>query len=79
MQIHDYGMLTFGFSRAYLYRYTELLPFAGIGILGGLMGAAFVSLTVRFVKWRDELLGKHRLKRYALCCLCFELRNHYVW
>eukprot|EP01133_Synstelium_polycarpum_P004082 gene4082-4755_t len=53
VQMHDIGVLTFGFSKDYLYRYTELIGFAGLGVLGGLLGAFFVYLNVRLSKWRS--------------------------
>eukprot|EP01132_Coremiostelium_polycephalum_P000989 gene989-1255_t len=61
MQIHDYGVLTFGFSSEYLYRYSELIGFAGIGVLGGLFGAFFVYLNVRLSKWRSSFYSKKKL------------------
>lgn len=33
-EVQDYGLLTFGFSTAYLYRYAELVPFCFMGLLG---------------------------------------------
>ncbi|GAM29080.1 hypothetical protein SAMD00019534_122560 [Acytostelium subglobosum LB1] len=58
VQVHDYGVLTFGFSQEYLYRYSELLAFAALGVIGGLLGAFFVYLNVRLSKWRSEFFSK---------------------
>jgi H+/Cl- antiporter ClcA len=52
----DYGMIAFGFSSSYLYRYYELFAFAWIGILGGLLGALFVSLNQRLNQWRRDVM-----------------------
>eukprot|EP01113_Clastostelium_recurvatum_P038604 TRINITY_DN5794_c0_g1_i4.p1 TRINITY_DN5794_c0_g1~~TRINITY_DN5794_c0_g1_i4.p1 ORF type:complete len:822 (-),score=207.35 TRINITY_DN5794_c0_g1_i4:223-2688(-) len=60
VDIHDSGLLTFGLSRAYLYRYVELLCFFLLGILGGGLGAVFVYFNVRLNKWRKNTLGSLR-------------------
>ncbi|GAM27628.1 hypothetical protein SAMD00019534_108040 [Acytostelium subglobosum LB1] len=57
VQVHDYGVLTFGFSQEYLYRYSELLAFAAIGVLGGLLGALFVNLNARLTHWRSKFFN----------------------
>ncbi|KAF2075135.1 hypothetical protein CYY_003570 [Polysphondylium violaceum] len=54
--IHDSGLLTFGFSRLYLYRYSELLCFCLLGVIGGLFGACFVFMNIHLNKWRKEKL-----------------------
>jgi len=61
MQLHDYGVLTFGFSSQYLYRYAELVGFAFIGVLGGLLGAFFVFLNARLSKWRSNFFAKKKI------------------
>ncbi|KYR02106.1 chloride channel protein [Tieghemostelium lacteum] len=61
MQIHDYGVLTFGFSTEYLYRYSELIGFAGLGVLGGLLGAFFVFCNVRLSRFRMEFFAKRSI------------------
>ncbi|EFA85505.1 chloride channel protein [Heterostelium album PN500] len=58
VQVHDYGVLTFGFSQEYLYRYVELLAFAAVGVLGGLFGAFFVYLNARLSRWRTEFFSR---------------------
>ncbi|KAF2068823.1 hypothetical protein CYY_009854 [Polysphondylium violaceum] len=62
VQIHDYGVLTFGVSKTYLYTYTELIPFVLMGIFGGLLGALFVHLNVRINYLRKKYLQDKRLK-----------------
>eukprot|EP01133_Synstelium_polycarpum_P018156 gene18156-21713_t len=63
--MHDYGLLTFGFSRLYLYRYSELLCFCFLGLIGGLLGALFVFLNVHLNKWRRDFLKKNPYLRMA--------------
>ncbi|EFA81033.1 chloride channel protein [Heterostelium album PN500] len=57
--MHDTGLLTFGFSRLYLYRYSELLCFCILGVLGGAFGALFVFLNIHLNKWRRDYLKKN--------------------
>ncbi|GAM27511.1 hypothetical protein SAMD00019534_106870, partial [Acytostelium subglobosum LB1] len=61
--MRDSGMLTFGFSRLYLYRYSELFCFCILGVIGGLFGAAFVFLNIHLNKWRRDYLKKNALLR----------------
>lgn len=63
-EVQDYGLLTFGFSTAYLYRYAELLPFSIIGVVGGVVGALFVKFNSRLNEWRNGFFPKrHRIYR----------------
>ncbi|EAL69414.1 chloride channel protein [Dictyostelium discoideum AX4] len=57
--MHDTGLLTFGFSRLYLFRYSELLCFCFLGLIGGLLGAFFVFLNIHLNKWRKEKLKQN--------------------
>eukprot|EP01112_Ceratiomyxa_fruticulosa_P015925 TRINITY_DN4769_c0_g2_i1.p1 TRINITY_DN4769_c0_g2~~TRINITY_DN4769_c0_g2_i1.p1 ORF type:complete len:808 (-),score=128.85 TRINITY_DN4769_c0_g2_i1:106-2529(-) len=59
--VHDSGLLTFGFSRAYLYKYFEFAFFIILGMLGGLAGALFVHVNIRLNAWRRDKFGS--LKR----------------
>ncbi|EGC38534.1 hypothetical protein DICPUDRAFT_93809 [Dictyostelium purpureum] len=61
VQIHDYGVLKFGLSNTVLFRYAELIPFAGIGVLGGLLGALFVDLNARLSKWRASFFANKKI------------------
>lgn len=45
MQIHDYGVLTFGLSKSYLYTYGELFPFLLLGVMGMSFEYLFLLLT----------------------------------
>lgn len=75
IQIHDFGLLTFGFSQNFLYTYLELIPFATLGVIGGLLGAAFVWLTIRLVNWRDAYLGKRKSYRLVDAVLLIMLTS----
>ncbi|KYR02929.1 chloride channel protein [Tieghemostelium lacteum] len=57
--LHDTGLLTFGFSRSYLYRYSELAMFCLLGVIGGLLGALFVFLNIHLNKWRKDRLSNN--------------------
>ena len=57
--INTPGLLTFGVSELYTYRYYELLPFCLLGVIGGCLGALFVKLNVALNKWRRDVLGQH--------------------
>jgi len=46
------GLLAFGISRDFTYSALELIPFALLGVLGGLLGALFVKLNIRINSWR---------------------------
>ncbi|KAM9979476.1 hypothetical protein ACTFIY_008714 [Dictyostelium cf. discoideum] len=61
MQIHDYGVLKFGLSNKYLYKYSELIPFALIGVAGGLFGALFVNLNARLSQWRSKFFANKKI------------------
>ncbi|KAK5574581.1 hypothetical protein RB653_009834 [Dictyostelium firmibasis] len=61
MQIHDYGVLKFGLSNKYLYKYTELVPFALLGVVGGLLGALFVYLNARLSQWRSKFFSNKKI------------------
>ncbi|EGC39462.1 hypothetical protein DICPUDRAFT_26867 [Dictyostelium purpureum] len=61
VKIHDYGVLTFGVSKFYLYTYTELIPFIIMGIIGGILGAIFVHFNLRINHLRKKLLGTNKL------------------
>eukprot|EP01132_Coremiostelium_polycephalum_P001196 gene1196-1509_t len=61
--MQDAGLLTFGFSRLYLYRYSELLCFCILGVIGGLFGAVFVFFNVHLNKWRKEFLKQNSYLR----------------
>eukprot|EP00026_Physarum_polycephalum_P000655 Phypoly_transcript_00656.p1 GENE.Phypoly_transcript_00656~~Phypoly_transcript_00656.p1 ORF type:complete len:780 (-),score=55.25 Phypoly_transcript_00656:186-2525(-) len=64
-QVQDYGLLTFGFSNTYLYRYAELAPFCLLAILGGLIGAFFVKLNGDLNMWRAKFFkDRHFIYRY---------------
>lgn len=60
--VNDYGLLSFGLSRYYLYRYEELAAFAVLGLIGGLLGALFVRLNIKLNIWRQEHLRNSKLK-----------------
>lgn len=82
------GLLTFGVSKRYVYRYYELVPFCLLGvigwpllnlsyILGGLLGALFVKLNVRVNKWRRDYLRNNfaiRLIEVILNTPCLSLQ-----
>lgn len=85
-QVHDYGILTFGFSSAYLYRYAELLPFSILGVLGGVVGAVFVKLNGDLNMFRAKFYAKrHVIFKYLevllivtiVSVLCFGLSAAY--
>jgi chloride channel 7 len=73
--VGDYGLLSFGISRFYSYRYEELAAFCVLGVIGrvrvrvlysppyigGLLGALFVRLNVALNKWRRDFLHRNRL------------------
>ncbi|GAM26351.1 hypothetical protein SAMD00019534_095260, partial [Acytostelium subglobosum LB1] len=63
VRIHDYGVLTFGFSKNFLYTYYELVPFCIMGVIGGLLGALFVHLNVRINYYRKVYLGTRPVYR----------------
>jgi len=52
----DYGLIVFGMLNNYLFRYPELMLFAIIGVIGGLVGAFFVKLNIRLNQWRRDVL-----------------------
>jgi hypothetical protein len=58
------GLLTFGVSRNYLYRYEELVAFSLLGALAGLLGALFVYLNTRIAVWRRDRLGTNLKLRF---------------
>lgn len=85
-QVQDYGILTFGFSSAYLYRYTELVPFAMLGVVGGAIGALFVKLNGGLNAWRSKYFAnRHAIFRYfevlivvtIVSILCFGISAAY--
>jgi chloride channel 7 len=45
-----------GRSDSTVYRLWELIPFMLIGCIGGLMGAAFIAVNVKVMKWRRDLI-----------------------
>ncbi|PRP78444.1 chloride channel protein [Planoprotostelium fungivorum] len=63
--VNDYGLLTFGLSSTYLYRGTELIAFAGLGVIGGVLGAVFVKLNIMLNKWRRDHLRSFKWKGMA--------------
>jgi len=61
--MEEYGLLSFGLSRNYLYRYEELLAFSVVGILGGLCASLFINLNIRLNQWRrTNLRGQKHLQ-----------------
>lgn len=61
--INDYGLLSFGISRNYLYRYQELFIFVFLGVIGGLLGTLFIKCNVSLNKWRKGKFGSRKLPR----------------
>jgi len=61
--VNDYGLLSFGISRDYLYRYQELNLFILLGVIGGLLGTLFVKLNVKLNMWRRDKFGARKLPR----------------
>jgi H+/Cl- antiporter ClcA len=63
--INDYGILTFGLSRRFLYRYPELLAFALLGVIGGILGAIFTKMNVWLNQWRRQYVSKWKLRQFG--------------
>ena len=61
--VTDYGLLSFGISRDYLYRYQELNLFILLGVIGGLLGTLFVKLNIRLNQWRRDKLSNNKYKQ----------------
>ncbi|PRP80735.1 chloride channel protein [Planoprotostelium fungivorum] len=57
--VNDYGLLTFEISVNSLYRVQELLAFAGLGVIGGILGGSFVRLNIRLNHWRRTNIKVH--------------------
>ncbi|EGC35340.1 chloride channel protein [Dictyostelium purpureum] len=79
--MHDSGLLTFGFSRLYLYRYSELLCFCILGLVGGIFGATFVFLNIHLNKWRKEKLKQNpflRLFEALFVSICTSIICYYA-
>jgi len=56
--VSDGGLLSYGLSRDFVYRYWELIIFGMLGIIGGLLGALFVRLNIRLNEYRRDKLRK---------------------
>lgn len=57
----DFGMIVFQLSNNYLFRYPELVLFAWIGLLGGLIGASFVAANIKINKLRRSTMKNSKL------------------
>eukprot|EP01117_Protostelium_nocturnum_P011078 TRINITY_DN4018_c0_g1_i1.p1 TRINITY_DN4018_c0_g1~~TRINITY_DN4018_c0_g1_i1.p1 ORF type:complete len:581 (+),score=182.78 TRINITY_DN4018_c0_g1_i1:96-1745(+) len=72
--VEDYGLLTFGLSSKALYRSEELIVFALLGIIGGLLGGLFVKLNISLNRWRRDNLRKKGwmglLEIFVLVTIC---------
>ncbi|KAG5302510.1 chloride channel protein [Histoplasma capsulatum G186AR] len=53
----------------------ELLPFAVLGIIGGLYGGLFIKLNMRVAKWREARNYSHPILQVALVALISALIN----
>eukprot|EP01114_Cavostelium_apophysatum_P015709 TRINITY_DN4341_c0_g1_i2.p1 TRINITY_DN4341_c0_g1~~TRINITY_DN4341_c0_g1_i2.p1 ORF type:complete len:515 (-),score=88.76 TRINITY_DN4341_c0_g1_i2:94-1638(-) len=58
------GLLSFGLSRLYSYRYSELGPFMMLGVIGGLLGALFVKLNMKLNIWRRDHLSGNKILQF---------------